>query len=92
MGFSLSERLMLVLANSWKAQVATLVMLGATLGSFLLVKQVANTLAQSVLISDVAQTANAFHAEWAAAGVVLFAMLVGFSELFQREWQRISQG
>ncbi len=91
MGYSLSERLVIVLSNSWKAQAAVIVILCATLGTFLLVKQVANTLAQSTMISEVAQTASFFHAEWAAALVVLFAMLVAFSEIFQREWRRLAK-
>lgn len=91
MGYSLNERLMIVLTHSWKAQAVAFVMVGVTLGTFLLVKEIANTLAQSVLISEVAQTATVFHAEWVASIVVLFAMLVGFSEIFQREWRRIAQ-
>ncbi|MFZ1344324.1 hypothetical protein [Thiothrix eikelboomii] len=92
MGYSLNERLIIVLMHSWKAQAVAFVMVCVTLGTFLLVKQIANLLAQSVLISEVAQTATVFHAEWVASLVVLFAMLVGFSEVFQREWRRISQG
>lgn len=91
MGFSLSERLIIVLSHSWKVQAAALVALLASLGTFLVVKQVEHTLAQSSLISEVAHTASFFHAEWAATVVVLFAMLVGFSEVFEREWQRLSQ-
>ena len=91
MGYSLSERLVIVLSNSWKAQAAVFVTLCATLGAFLLVKQITNTLAQSLMISEVAQTASFFHAEWVAALVVLFAMLVAFSEVFQREWRRIAE-
>lgn len=91
MGYSLNERLVIVLAHSWKAQAVALVTLCVTLATFLLVKQIEHTLAQSVLISEVAQTASVFHAEWVASLVVLFAMLVGFSEVFQREWRRITQ-
>lgn len=91
MGFSLNERLSIVLRYSWKAQLAIVVILGVTLGTFLLMKQVTLTLAESVLISEVAQTASFFHAEWVAAMVVLFAMLVAFSEIVRREWDRLEQ-
>lgn len=92
MGYNLNERLIIVLTHSWKAQAAVFAILCITLGTFLLVKQIAASLAQSVVISEVAQTASVFHVEWVATVVVLFAMLVGFSEIFQWEWRRIAQG
>lgn len=89
MGFNFIERLVIVLTHSWKAQMAALITLAATLGSFLIVQHATFTLAQSTLASEVALTAHAFHAEWLAAGLVLFGLLLSLSELFQHEWRRI---
>lgn len=91
MCYSFIERLWVVLTHSWKAQVAAFVMLSITLGTFLLMKAVTHALADSALISAVAQTASFFHAELVASLVILFAMLVAFSEIVQQEWRKLQQ-
>lgn len=91
MGYSFTERLLVVLAHSWRAQLAAFVGLSLTLGTFLLMKEVNHVLAGSTVISEVAETASFFHAELVASLVVLFAMLVAFSEIVQREWRKLDK-
>lgn len=91
MRFSFNDRLTIVLRHSWKAQAAVVVMLGVTLGTFLLMRAVNHALADSALISEVVQTASFFHAELVASLVVLFAMLVAFSEIVQHEWHKLNK-
>lgn len=91
MGYSFTERLVMVLTHSWKAQLAAFAMLTVTLGTFLLMKAVNHALAGSAFISEVAETASFFHAEWVASAVVLFAMWLAFNEIVQREWRKLNK-